>query len=146
MAQVWKRYTWINNHLPFWANLTSETCQIFLCETMNSHQMNVSILFTFKLFTTHVTRSVEMQLHVSVKLSRKYYCILHISMVNDHRGFNELHQEVWHHQGGWGHSLNPTLHVGGALSPPPSLRFWSLESSRVIWGTQNVGTIHVWYL
>ena len=103
MAQVWKRYTWINNHLPFWANLTSETCQIFLCETMNSHQMNVSILFTFKLFTTHVTRSVEMQLHVSVKLSRKYYCTLHISMVNDHRGFNELHQEVWHHSCGLGH-------------------------------------------
>ena len=42
--------------------------------------------------------------------------------------------------------VNPTLYGGGGHSVPPPLRFWSLEPSRVIWGTPNVGTIHVWYL
>ena len=39
--------------------------------------------------------------------------------------------------------FNPTLYRGGVWHSVPPLRFWSLEPSRVIWGTTNVGTIHI---
>ena len=35
---------------------------------MNSHEMNISILFPFELFSTHVTGTVHVELHVGIKL------------------------------------------------------------------------------
>ena len=52
------------------------------------------------------------------------------------RGFNKLHQEVWHHQGGWGHSL---------AWPPPMFRqitefgfFWENHFSLILGGPKKL--------
>jgi len=35
---------------------------------MNSHEMNVRILFSLELFSTHVTRTMHMKFHMGIKL------------------------------------------------------------------------------
>ena len=40
---------------------------------MHTHQVNVSVLLPLELLSTHVTRPVHVQLHVSVKLKDFFY-------------------------------------------------------------------------
>merc|ERR1712168_1487056 len=49
-------------------NLSAESGEILFSQTVNSHQMNVRVLFPLELFATHVTRPGHMKLHVGVKL------------------------------------------------------------------------------
>ena len=49
-------------------NLSAESGEILLSETVNSHQMNVSVLFPLELFATHVAGPVHVELHVRIKL------------------------------------------------------------------------------
>ena len=49
--------------------LSPESGEILFSESVNSHQVNVSVLFPLELFATHVTRSVHVQLHVGVELN-----------------------------------------------------------------------------
>ena len=51
--------------------LSAQRCEIILGETMDPHQMDVSILFPLELFATHVAGSVHVELHVGVKLRRE---------------------------------------------------------------------------
>ena len=54
-------------------NLSAESGEILLSETVNSHQMNVSVLFPLELFATHVAGPVHVELHVGVELKIIHY-------------------------------------------------------------------------
>ena len=50
---------------------------------MHPHQVNVSVLLPLELLSTHVTRPVHVQLHVSVKLKDFFYNFCGLSVKCD---------------------------------------------------------------
>ena len=61
--------------LPFQNLLPSapQCGEVIFGQAVHSHQVNVSVLLPLELLSTHVTRAVHVQFHVSIKLKKGWF-------------------------------------------------------------------------